>query len=38
MKRMKMNGKNSRRDFRIKTGTHPKNMRSGNPMRGGIRL
>lgn len=36
-KRSRMGRGGSRRDFRQKSGTHPKNMRT-NPMRGGIRL
>jgi hypothetical protein len=36
-KRSKMSRRKSRRDFRSKTGVHPRNMR-GAPMRGGIRL
>ncbi len=37
MKRRKMTKKKSKRDFRRKSGVHPKNNRT-NPMRGGIRL
>lgn len=36
-KRMKMSRSKSRRDFRRKSGTHVKNVKS-HPMRGGIRL
>jgi len=36
-KRSKMRRGKSKRDFRMKSGIHPKNMRSA-PMRGGIRL
>lgn len=36
-KRSKMNKSKSRRDFRQKSGVHPRNIRSA-PMRGGIRL
>lgn len=38
MKRYHMSKGSSRRDFRNKTGVHPRNANSGNPMRGGIRL
>lgn len=37
-KRMKMGRGKSKRDFRSKTGVHPKNINRGMPMRGGIRL
>lgn len=37
-KRQKMSGRRSRRDFRIKSGVHPRNVMRGSPMRGGIRL
>jgi len=37
-KRMKMHGRQSRRDFSKKSGVHPRNNNNGNPMRGGIRL
>lgn len=37
MKRMRMSRGGSKRDFRNKSGTHPKNFRAA-PMRGGIRL
>jgi len=37
MKRKRMSGAGSRRDFSRKSGVHPLNMR-GVPMRGGIRL
>jgi hypothetical protein len=37
MKRKRMSRSRSKRDFRRKTGVHPKNDRL-NPMRGGIRL
>lgn len=36
-KRVRMSRRKSRRDFRRKSGTHVKNIRSA-PMRGGIRL
>jgi len=36
-KRNGMSRRGSKRDFRRKSGTHPKNFRT-NPMRGGIRL
>lgn len=36
-KRSGMSRKGSRKDFRQKSGVHPKNLR-GAPMRGGIRL
>lgn len=36
-KRQKMQRKKSKRDFRVKSGIHPKNMKAA-PMRGGIRL
>ena len=38
MRRQKMGRRRSRRDFRMKSGIHPKNMLRGSPMRGGIRL
>lgn len=36
-KRQKMKKKKSKKDFRVKSGVHPKNG-MGAPMRGGIRL
>lgn len=38
MKRFKMARRQSRRDFRMKSGVHPKNSLRGAPMRGGIAL
>lgn len=38
MKRKKMSRVASKRDFRRKSGTHPKNSPHRNVMRGGIRL
>lgn len=37
-KRRKMSRGRSRRDFRMKSGTHRRNFFSGSPQRGGIRL
>lgn len=37
-KRSKMGRGKSRRDFRSKSGVHPRNFGSSRPMRGGIRL
>lgn len=36
--RKSMSRGRSRRDFRQKSGTHPRNFNTGSPMRGGIRL
>lgn len=38
MRRHKMNKRGSKRNFSKGTRTHKKNLSTGNPMRGGIRL
>lgn len=37
-KRRSMNRGKSKRDFRMKSGVHPRNRQDPRPMRGGIRL
>lgn len=37
-RRKKMSRGKSKRDFRQKSGIHPRNMSSAMPMRGGIRM
>lgn len=37
-KRRKMSKYDSKRDFRRKSATHVRNLNTGSPMRGGIRL
>lgn len=37
-KRKRMSRRRSKRDFRQKSGTHPRNRSAGSVMRGGIRL
>lgn len=37
-KRFKMSRRDSKRDFRRKSGVHGRNIPRGSPMRGGIRL